>query len=187
MDGAGMDGVARCGTVVWMWVGRRTASLDLPCFRPLPMPQAGGPATMCEPFLDSLMDSSSGAAAAAAAGGSAGSGAGGGEVWRRLMRDALRSAFAGPGKALGDATGLERPLVVLDRVTCTPRLQQCLVSWAGLGGVGWRWGGGGMEWGGVGFPTARLARRTARTHHHITLSHGPFLSPFSPPPLPRSP
>ncbi|PNW74777.1 hypothetical protein CHLRE_12g510300v5 [Chlamydomonas reinhardtii] len=89
---------------------------------------AGGPATMCEPFLDSLMDSSSGAAAAAAAGGSAGSGAGGGEVWRRLMRDALRSAFAGPGKALGDATGLERPLVVLDRVTCTPRLQQCLAS-----------------------------------------------------------
>ncbi len=72
---------------------------------------------MCEPFLDSLMDGSGG-------GGSGSGGSGGDEVWRRLMRDALRSAFAGPLKALGDAVGLERPLVVLDRVTCTPRLQQ---------------------------------------------------------------
>ncbi|EFJ50717.1 hypothetical protein VOLCADRAFT_116740 [Volvox carteri f. nagariensis] len=72
---------------------------------------AGGSATMSEVFLDSLLDASATEREAA--------------VWRRLMRDAIRSAFA-PAAKLTDAAGFERPLAVLDRVTSTHRLQQCL-------------------------------------------------------------
>ncbi|GLC54869.1 hypothetical protein PLESTB_000914600 [Pleodorina starrii] len=75
---------------------------------------AGGSSTLCEPFLDCLMDASSATDRDAA-------------LWRRLLRDALRSAFA-PAAKLTDAAGFERPLVVLDRATCTPRLQQCLAA-----------------------------------------------------------
>ncbi|GIL47684.1 hypothetical protein Vafri_4440 [Volvox africanus] len=75
---------------------------------------AGGSATMCEPFLDSMCDASSSSDREAS-------------VWRRLMRDGLRAAFA-PAAKLTDAAGFERPLVVLDRITSTQRLQQCLAA-----------------------------------------------------------
>ncbi|GIL70129.1 hypothetical protein Vretifemale_999 [Volvox reticuliferus] len=75
---------------------------------------AGGSATMCEPFLDAMCDASSSTDREAG-------------VWRRLMRDGLRAAFASAAK-LTDAAGFERPLVVLDRITSTQRLQQCLAA-----------------------------------------------------------
>ncbi len=57
-----------------------------------------------------------------------GGGEGAAEVWRRLCREALKAAFSGPRSKLVDAMAFERPLVVLDRLTVTPRMQQCLVG-----------------------------------------------------------
>ncbi|GFR44878.1 hypothetical protein Agub_g6221, partial [Astrephomene gubernaculifera] len=75
---------------------------------------AGGPATLSDAFLEALLDASSSTTSSSSTSSAPTSTQ---EVWGRLMREVLRAVCA-PAARLTDAGGFERPLAVLDRLTC---------------------------------------------------------------------